>query len=86
VTPGQNAQRLLAQLGIIQHAADEARGAIADMQRGLAGRESSDVVHWVPGLLEALDRIQRECGDAQYSARELRDGLPGQDELQPRLL
>ena len=86
MTPGQSAQRLLAQLGIIQRAADEARAAIADMQRGLAGYESSDAVNWVPGLLEALERIQRECGEAQYSARELREGLPGQDELQPRLL
>ena len=85
MTPGQNAQRLLAQLGILQRAADEARMALADIERAVGG-ESGDAAHWIPGLLEALERIEREAADAQYSARELRDALPGQDEVQPRLL
>jgi DNA-binding transcriptional LysR family regulator len=94
MTLGEHARHLLAQLGHIQHAAEEARGAIADIERQLASQETGtssssgagDANHWIPGILEALERIERECADAQYSARELRDGLPGQDELQPRLL
>ena len=86
MTPSEHARHLLAQLGHIQHAADEARGAIADLQRGLGDEPQSDANNWVPGILEALERIERDCVEAQYSARELRDALPGQDELQPRLL
>ncbi len=86
MTPSEHSRHLLAQLGHIQHAADEARSAIADLQRSLGDESAGDVGHWVPGILEALDRIERDCVDAQNSARELRDALTGQDELQPRLL
>lgn len=86
MTLGEHARHLLAQLGHIQHAAEEARSAIADIQRALGDAKGTDAAHWMPGILEALERIERECADAHYAARELRDGLPGQDELQPRLL
>lgn len=75
--------RLIARLSQLGQAADEAMVEVMGLERDVAGVEA---VHWLPGLKEALERIQLDCAEARYAARELRAALPGTDTLQPRLL
>lgn len=75
--------RLTARLSMLGQTADEALVELKAIAAEAPGGESA---HWLPGLQEALERIQLDCAEARYAARELRAALPGTDALQPRLL
>ncbi len=78
----EHTARLLARLAVIAQAADEAmRDADALAGDGGAGEGA----RWLPGIKRSLERIQLECADMRFSARELRQALPSPDTLQPRL-
>ena len=78
--------RLTAKLTAIGQAADEALSELTALAAEEAGRGGREAAHWIPGLKDTIQRIQLDCADARYAARELRDALPGADALQPRLL
>lgn len=74
--------RLAARLTIVSQALDEALGEARAIEEAAL---EDDAKHWLPGLREALERMQLECADARHAVRELRAGLPSTDVLQPRL-
>jgi hypothetical protein len=78
----ERAARLYTRLSVIAQATDEALAEAAALER-LAGPEA---LHWLPGLVEALGRIQLECVDAAYAARQVKEALPGPEALQHRLI
>jgi len=79
----ERVDRLTAKLTAIGHAADEALVDISALETEPCGSEAAN---WLPGLKEALQRIQLDCVDARYATRALRDAVPATDALQPRLL
>jgi hypothetical protein len=82
----ERVNRLTARLTTIGQAADEALAELTALAAEEAARGGREASHWIPGLKETIERMQLECADARYAARELRDALPGADALQPRLL
>jgi len=78
----ERVDRLTAKLAIIGQAADEAIMDISALEADPGGIE---VANWLPGLKEALQRIQLDCVDARYATRALRNAVPATDALQPRL-
>ena len=82
----ERVNRLAAKLTAIGQATDEALAELTALAVEEAARGGREATHWVPGLKETIERIQLDCADARYAARELRDALPGADALQPRLL
>ena len=76
--------RLMAKLATIGQATDEALVDVAALAREGAGE--SEGANWLPGLKETLERIQLDCADARYAARELREAASSTDAVQPRLL
>ncbi|HEU5314828.1 MAG TPA: hypothetical protein VFX49_01875 [Chloroflexota bacterium] len=78
--------RLTAKLTALGQAADEALAELTALAAEEAARGGREATHWIPGLKETIQRIQLDCADARYAARELRDALPGSEALQPRLL
>ena len=78
----ERVDRLTAKLAIIGQAADEAIMDISALEAEPGGIE---VANWLPGLKEALQRIQLDCIDARYATRALRNAVPATDALQPRL-
>lgn len=79
----EHANRLLSRA---QHLAQLADDAMADAQTLAAIDRLGDAARWLPGLTQALTKIQLEAADLTFSARELRDSLPSPESLQPRLL
>lgn len=78
----EHAARLTARLAAIAHAADEALVEAAALERVA----DPGIQHWLPGLVEAIGRIQLDAADALYTARQLKVSLPAPESLQPRLL
>ena len=78
--------RLTAKLAAMSQSADEALAELTALAVEEAARGGRESAQWIPGLKETIQRIQLDCADARYAARELRDALPGADALQPRLL
>ncbi len=82
--PTERLNRLTAKLSTIAQATDEALADVAI----LAGENghAPERANWLPGLKEALERIQLDCADARYAVRELREATSDLDAVQPRLL
>lgn len=98
MSAAEYAGRLLAKLSAIAQAADEAVQAaegLAALDQGEgdagAGKKGDGVdgmeeaVRWLPSIKQSLERIQLECAELRFSARELREAVPPPDSLQPRL-
>ena len=79
----EHTSRLLAKISAIGQAADEAAATV----EALAGGDlDPEVARWLPGIKQALNRIQLECAEVRFATRELREALPSAGVLQPRLL
>jgi predicted lipid-binding transport protein (Tim44 family) len=83
VSATEHAARLQSRIAAIAQAAEEAAAAVEALS---ADPAIGDAAYWLPGLRQALDRIQLECADLQFGARELRKALPSASALQPRLI
>lgn len=81
--PNQHATHLINSVTAIAQAAEEAQRAAQALAPGSANAAGGP---WLPGILEALARIQLDCAEIRYATRELRDELPAPSELQPRLI
>jgi hypothetical protein len=64
----------------------DVRALSHDSAAAAAGESDVLLGQWLPGIADAVQRMQLECADAQFAARALRHALPGTGTLQPRLL
>jgi len=78
----EHATRLAVSIAAIDHATEDAVMATA----ALAAAGGVEAGRWLPGIRQALERIQLECADLRFATRALRDTLPSSTTLQPRLL
>jgi hypothetical protein len=81
--PTEHANKIVARIATIGQAADE---AIVEVEVLLTSQSSRDALRWLPDLRATLRRIQLDCAEASFVAREMRNALPTTDALQPRLL
>jgi hypothetical protein len=83
VAAAQRVNTLAAKLALASQAAADALAEVAALECADLGGDSP---HWLPGLREALERIQLDCADARFAVRELRAALPPAGAIQPLLL
>jgi hypothetical protein len=84
----EHVTRLQTKIAALENACHDAVEALdaVDSHGAANPAPGTDVDRWLPGIRRSLERVELECADLRYAARSLRDALPSNPTLQPRLL